>query len=78
MEYLLGVIVSLIVEAVKKYLNSNTAGTYFILLIVSVLGATGYYFLAHSSYWVTIVEVLTIAAAFHNLVIRRLNSGNQN
>ena len=78
MEYLLGVVVSIIVEATKKYLNSNTPGTYFILLVVSVAGATGYYFLAHSSYWATIVEILTVAAAFHNLVIRRLtDSSNQ-
>ncbi len=74
MEYLLGVVVSLVVEAAKKYLNSNTAGTYFILLVVSVAGATVYYYLAHSAYWAIIVEILTIAAAFHNLVIRRLGS----
>lgn len=74
MEYLLGVAVSIIVEVAKKYLNSNIAGTYFILLVVSVAGATGYYFLAHSTYWQTIVEILTAAAAFHNLVIRRLNN----
>lgn len=73
MEYLLGVVVAMIVEAAKKYLDSNVLGTYFILLVVSVAGATGYYFLAHSGYWSTIAEILTIAAAFHNLVIRRLN-----
>lgn len=73
MEYLLGVVVAMIVEAAKKYLDSNVLGTYFILLVVSVAGATGYYFLAHSAYWSTIAEILTIAAAFHNLVIRRLN-----
>jgi hypothetical protein len=77
MEYLLGVVVSIIVEATKKYLNANVAGTYFILLVVSVAGASGYYFLAHSTYWSTIVEILTVAAAFHNLVIRRLSSPNQ-
>ena len=78
MEYLLGVLVSIIVEVAKKYFNSNTAGTYFILLVVSLVGATGYYFLAHSAYWATSVEILTVAAAFHNLIIRRLypDSGN--
>ena len=76
MEYLLGVVVSIIVEVAKKYLNSNIFGTYFILLLVSVVGATGYYYLAHSAYWTTIAEILTVAAAFHNLVIRRLNSDN--
>jgi len=74
MEYLLGVVVSIIVEVAKKYLNANVQGTYFILLVVSVVGATGYYFLAHSTYWSTIAEILTVAAAFHNLVIRRINS----
>ncbi len=77
MEYLLGVVAALLVEAAKKYLKSNTAGTYFILLVVSVAGATGYYYIAHSVYWSTIVEILTIAAAFHNLVIRRLNPDTQ-
>lgn len=73
MEYLLGVAVSIIVELAKKYFDANTLGTYFLLLVASLLGATGYYFLAHSTYWSTITEILTIAAAFHNLVIRRLN-----
>ncbi|GEM_PF-3453528 len=76
MEYLLGVVVSIIVEVVKRYFQSNTLGTYVILLIVSVAGATGYYYLVHSAYWSTIGEILTIAAAFHNLVIRRLDAGN--
>ena len=74
MEYLLGVAVSIIVEIAKKYFDANTLGTYFLLLVVSLVGATGYYFLAHSAYWSTIAEILSIAAAFHNLVIRRLNS----
>ena len=73
MEYLLGVVVSIIVEAAKKYFDANIMGTYFLLLVVSLVGATGYYFVSHSVYWATIVEILTIAAAFHNLVIRRLN-----
>jgi hypothetical protein len=77
MEYLLGVVVSLVVEVSKKYFNTNTVGTYFLLLITSVAGAAGYYFLAHSSYWPTILQILTIAAAFHNLVIRQLTSTNQ-
>lgn len=77
MEYLLGIVVSLLVETSKKYFNTNTAGTYFLLLVVSVIGASVYYFLARSSYWPSILQILTIAAAFHNLVIRQLNSSNQ-
>ncbi len=74
MEYLLGVIVSLIVEAAKKYFDTNTVGTYAVLLVTSILGASGYYFLTHSAYWTTIAEILTIAAAFHNLVVRRISN----
>ena len=77
MEYLLGVVVSLIVEAAKKYLNTNTVGTYFILLVVSVLGAAGYYYASHSAYWPTALQILISAAAFHNLVIRQLTGNNQ-
>ena len=72
MEYLLGVVVSIIVEAIKRYSGSNKIATYLILLVVSVAGATGYYYLAHSAYWATIGQILVIAAAFHNLVIRQL------
>lgn len=76
MEYILGVAVSLIVEAAKKYFDTNTVGTYSVLLVASIAGATGYYFLAHSGYWTTIAEILTIAAAFHNLVIRQLSNNS--
>ena len=74
MEYLLGVLVSLIVQVVKKYSGSNTIGTYAILLGVSVLGAAGYYYASSSAYWPTALQILTSAAAFHNLVIRQLDS----
>lgn len=74
MEYLLGVVVSIIVEVAKKKAGTSPLGTYIALLLVSVLGGTVYFFVAHSIYWETIVQVLTAAAAFHNLVIRQLPS----
>lgn len=72
MEYLLGVLVSIIVQVYKKLLKTSTVGTYFALLVVSVLGAGVYYYLSFTEYWPTVVKVLTIAAAFHNLVIRQV------
>jgi hypothetical protein len=74
MEYLLGVAVSLIVEAIKQYANKNALITYITLLVVSVAGASSYYYFSHTAYWQTILQVLTTAAAFHNLVIRQLDS----
>jgi len=72
MEYLviIGVGVSLLMQVLKKY-STSTMMTYVVLFILSVLGATIYYFLAQTSYWTDIVKILTIAGAFHNFVIRR-------
>lgn len=70
-EYLLGVVVSLIVEGVKKWLGTNILGTYTVLLVISLIGAAIYHFLADTIYWQSIVQILVTASAFHNLLLRR-------
>ena len=72
MEYLLGVVVSLVVEGVKKYAGTSTLGTHLALLFVSLLGAFLWvYFQTFADLWPTLLTVLTVAAAFHNLVLRK-------
>lgn len=74
MEYLLGVAVSLVVEAVKKFVKDDPFTTHVVLFAVSVLGAGLYVFFSTQDFWPVIVQVLVSAAAFHNLVLRRFQS----
>ena len=72
MEYIIGIVVSLIVEGVKKWGNTNSFGTIVTLLVLSVAGGAGYVYLASTLYWQTIVTILTAAATFHGLIIKQV------
>jgi hypothetical protein len=74
MEYALGVVVSLIVQAVKKYLGTSGLGSYAVLAVISLVGATLYVFFSSLSFWPVIIQVIIVAAAFHNLLIRPFQS----
>ena len=71
MEYLLGVVVSLVVEASKKYLGTDTLGTHAALLAVSIFGAATYVWFRDASFWPLIMQTIMVAAAFHNLILRK-------
>ena len=73
MEYLLGVVISIIVEFIKKKGDTTSIGTGVVLLGGSLLVAAGFVWLRDSEFWPTIVPILTTAAAFHNLVIRNFH-----
>jgi hypothetical protein len=66
--------VSLIVQGVKQYFGTSGPGTYAVLAIVSVVGAAFYVFFSSLSFWPVIVQVILVAAAFHNLLIRPFQS----
>lgn len=72
MVYFLGVIVSLIVEAIKRWVGTSTPWTYVCLVLVSLIGGWVYVMFQNSSYWETIVQIVTTAAAFHTLLLKRL------
>lgn len=71
MEYILGIIVSLIVEGVKKYVKADSFTTHAVLFLLAIVGAGIFVFLSSTDFWPVILKVLTSAAAFHNLVIRK-------
>ena len=71
MEYVIGVAVSLVVEALKRYFGVNALGTYVAIACVSVFGAGIYVLLSSSPFWPVIVQVIVTAGAFHNFIIRR-------
>lgn len=75
MEYILGVFVALGVEWLKSKANISGAGTMFVLAIVAVVAAAVYVWLSqYTDFWPVLVQVLTIAGAFHNFIIRQVKA----
>lgn len=74
MDYILGVAVSLVVEAIKNYGSTNKVGTMLSLLVLSIVAGMGYVYLSSQDYFPTITAILLSASAFHNLVWRQLQS----
>ena len=70
-EILLGALVSILVQGVKKYLGTSTLWTYLALLLISVVGGSAYHYFAISTLWEGISEALIYSAAFYSLIIRR-------
>lgn len=73
MEYILGVVVSVVVEVMKKYGKLSSIGTMICLLALSIVVGQAWVLLQTSGHWEQIVQVLGYAAAFHNLVLRRFD-----
>lgn len=75
MEYLLGIVVSLIVEGVKKYSGADSFMVHITLFLVSLAGALAFvYFSANTALWQVFLQVVVAAAAFHNLILRKFES----
>lgn len=71
MEYIFGVIVSLLAQAMKKSLGTDTLGTYIAVAALSVLAAGAYVFFKDTSLWPVIVQIAVVAGAVHNFILRR-------
>jgi len=71
MEYIFGIIVSLIAQVFKRVLGTDTLGTYAAVAALSILAAGVYVLLKDTPIWAVIVQILITAGAFHNFIIRR-------
>lgn len=71
MEFLTGVIVSLVIQGLKKWWGLDKFGTYIALAVLSLAGAYAYIWLASAGYWESVVQTLIVAGAVHNFVLRR-------
>jgi len=71
MELITGALVSLIVEGVKRYAQTDEYKTLMVLFVVSLLGAGVYTYLATAGYWQTVASTLITASAFYGLIISR-------
>lgn len=75
MEYIVGIVVALIVQAVKKYGKGDSFTTHLVLFTVSVIGAGLFVWASAQDFWPIVLKILVAAAAFHNLVIRKFEEG---
>lgn len=71
MEIILGSIVSLIIQALKKKFDTNTIGTLSGVVVLSLVAAFAYTYLVSAGYWETLKEVLLTAGAFYSFILLR-------
>jgi len=78
MEILIGILVSIVVEAKKHYgpkLNSFQTLTF--VFILSLLAAVIVTTLQKTGHWDVFIKILLIAGGTHNIIFRQLKSDKQ-
>lgn len=71
---IIGVLVSLIVTGIKKIAGTTEWKTLGLVALVSLVGATIYYFFSQTPYWSTFVEIMVAAGAFYTFIMERFKS----
>lgn len=74
MEILVGVLVSIVVQIIKKYFKTGSWQSWGIALVLSVAGAAIYTMVVDTPIWPVILSTLTTAGAFYSIIISRLES----
>ena len=69
---ILGVVVSIIAEIIKRYFSTNKLATLVVVLAMSIIAAVVYYFISQSAIFPTIIQILIIAGAFYAYLIRNI------
>jgi hypothetical protein len=67
---LAGAIVSVLVQAVKKYAGTSSLGTAASLVVLSLIGGASLYFLKQYGLWESVLQVLVYAGAAYGLIIK--------
>ncbi len=74
MELILGGIVSLVAQALKKWTGAKEYIALAVVLGLSLLAAVVYTILVSVGYWETVYKVLITAGAFYAFVVRRFEN----
>jgi len=72
MELILGAVVSILVQGIKKVLGTSEYVTLATVLALSILGAVVYSTLEFLGFWDTFMQVLMTAGAFYTFILRRI------
>lgn len=67
-----GVVVSLIIEAIKGYFNGSTTATMIAVAVMSLVGGIVYTLLTHYGLWESFIGVLVSAGAFYAFIIKNV------
>ena len=67
---IIGVVVSLIVQGIKRYFGTNDVATLASVVAVSALGAIGFFYLKDTVRWNDFVSILATAGSFYTYIIR--------
>lgn len=77
MDIILGAVVSLLVQGIKKYFLTDEYTTLVIVVGVSFLGAILYVWLIHAGLWESFLRILVAAGAMYTYIIQRFkDAGN--
>ena len=74
MEIIIGAAVSLVVQAIKKYLGTNTFGSLLAVLVVSLVAAFGYSYLVSTGMWDKLLPIVMAAGGFYAFIIKRFET----
>jgi len=70
MEIIIGASVSILVQLIKKYLESTTEKL-IAVVILSLVAGTVYYLYSPTEYWHQSIQILGFAGAFYTYIIQR-------
>jgi len=71
MEYILGVVASVLIQAIKKYFGTDTFATHLVVLVSCFGFAASWVLLKDTAFWATFLQVLVTAGAVHTFIIRK-------
>jgi hypothetical protein len=74
MEFILGPVVSLIVQALKRRLGSDAFTMSLSVISLSFAAAAVYVLIADTAIWPLFVKTVTTAGAFYTFIIRRFET----
>ena len=77
MEIFLGSLISVIVQYAKRKWNIEGTGVIVLVLILAMVSAIVYQIFVYTNVWKDILEIMIVAAAFHNFILRNIGNSIQ-
>lgn len=71
MEIIFGAVTALLVQALKKWGHTRSWVTMAAVVLISLSAAGIYTWLKSNGYWESFANILVIAGAVHNYILRR-------
>ena len=68
---IVGVVASLIIEAITRYANTKPLTSKVIAVAVALVLGTGYYFASQATWWTTVLSVLGVASTVYALFFNK-------